>query len=76
MWTGAPIVAALIGWLLSALMMPNAVREPVPIHTTGGEAAVVGRVEWQDGPSPFWWILITIAVVAAMWLVGRSPWWR
>jgi hypothetical protein len=28
MWTGAPIVAALIGWLLSALMMPNAVREP------------------------------------------------
>lgn len=29
LWTGAPIVFALVGWLLAALMLPTAVRKPV-----------------------------------------------
>lgn len=30
LWTGAPIVASLIGWLLGALMLPTEVRDPRP----------------------------------------------
>ncbi len=42
LWTGIPIVAALVGWLLAALMLPTAQPHPVP-------AAVSERVVAESG---------------------------
>ena len=38
LWTGIPIVAALIGWLLAALMLPTA--QPDPAAATASERVV------------------------------------
>ena len=48
----------------------------VPLRTSSGTAAVVGRVEWPSRPSLVWWLLLTAGLAAGAYLVGRSRWWR